>query len=414
MRFVDNVDEREFQLFNEEQPVGHALQSPEWGKFKSRGEWKYQLVGVRQDNQLIAAAMVLRRRLPLGMSIFYVPRGFVMDYRQSQVLAFMTNQLVGYCKKQKGILLTIDPCIVLQERTLEGQIVADGISHHALVKELKELGYRHKGDSVDFEGIQPRFVFQLPLDRPLVDIQKNFHHKTRYNIRVADRKGVRVYEGKEDDLVEFHRIMEVTGKRDGFITRPLSYFRDMYQELAPTGRMKLYMAKYDISKALETTEQAIDKEQGKANSDDKRILKLQTEKEELVKLKEQYPEGLLVSGTILLINGKKAWYLYGASDNLYRNVMANYKIQWAMIQEAYQAGCQVYDFRGISGDLNPDNPLYGLYRFKKGFNGQMVEYIGEFDYPIRPFFYYLWEWLLPKVKKWMQLTRSRRVNDKKS
>ena len=73
------------------------------------------------------------------------------------------------------------------------------------------------------------------------------------------------------------------------------------------------------------------------------------------------------------------WYLYGASSNEYRNVMPNYLLQWEMIKWAIERGARVYDFRGVSGDLSEDNPLYGLYRFKRGFNGEFTEFIGEMD-----------------------------------
>ena len=109
--------------------------------------------------------------------------------------------------------------------------------------------------------------------------------------------------------------------------------------------------------------------------------------------------GIIVSGAILLISKKTGCYLYGASDNVYRNLMPNYLLQWEMIQYSMNRGCTLYDFRGISGDLNPDNHLYGLYRFKRGFNGEFVEYIGEFDLVISKFYFFLWEMLLPKIKK---------------
>ena len=90
-------------------------------------------------------------------------------------------------------------------------------------------------------------------------------------------------------------------------------------------------------------------------------------------------QGQVISATLALILGKKTWYLYGASSNDYRNVMPNYLIQWEMIRWAQEQGCTVYDFRGVSGDLDESNPLYGLYRFKKGFNGDLIEFVGDWD-----------------------------------
>ena len=96
-----------------------------------------------------------------------------------------------------------------------------------------------------------------------------------------------------------------------------------------------------------------------------------------------------------MISGDKAWYLYGASSNRHRNLMPNYLIQWEMIRWAREQGCTLYDFRGVSGDLNEDNPLYGLYRFKKGFGGEFTEFIGEWDQIYSPVFYWLFNHVLP-------------------
>ena len=97
-----------------------------------------------------------------------------------------------------------------------------------------------------------------------------------------------------------------------------------------------------------------------------------------------YLDGQPISGTIASQYGDKTWYMYGASSNEHRNVMPNYLLQWEMIRWAIAGGCRIYDFRGVSGDLSPDNPLYGLYRFKKGFNGDFCEFCGQFTMIYKP------------------------------
>lgn len=400
MKLITNLSQEKFAKFNETHPYGQILQAEEWGMFKSKGEWTYELVGLEDKEKLVGASMLLKRKLPVVNSyMFYASRGFVCDYSNPTLVRKFTELLTDYVKKNKGMMLKIDPCVVYQQRDVDGELVEGGYDNKALVRHLKELGYRHKGITLDFDGVQPRFVYKLPLDRPLDDLMKNFHHKTRYNIKLATKKGVEIYEGSRDDLKEFTRIMEITGERDSFITRPLSYFQDMYDTLNPAGKCKLYIAKYNVAKALEISLKNLESEQRKKKPDENRIVKLTKEQDELNELVINHPEGVIVSGTIMLINGKNACYLYGASDNLYRNVMPNYLIQWQMIQDAYNMGCTMYDFRGISGDRSPDNHLYGLYRFKRGFTGEFVEYIGEFDYITNKTFYWLYEWGLPRFKK---------------
>ncbi|MCT4545374.1 MAG: aminoacyltransferase [Vallitalea sp.] len=401
MKFVTHIDEKRFTDFNEKHPNGHALQSIEWGELKSIGEWTRELVGLEDDNgELIAGAMVLRRKLPvLSKFILYAPRGYVLDYNDIKLIKEFTEKIKQYAKKTKAIFVKIDPCIIYKERTIDGDIKEDGIDNTKLIESMKSMGYAHKGTNLDFEGIQPRFVFKLDIDKEKEKLLKSFHHKTRYNIRLAEKKDVEIYEGDLNDLKDFERIMRVTGARDGFITRPLKYFEDMYKTMEKQGKMKLFMAKYNVIKALEKAEIDLDKEINSKKPNEDRIKKLQKEIPKMKDLAKQNKDGIVVSGAIILINGKKAWYLYGASDNLYRNIMPNYLLQWEMIKYSMDRGCTLYDFRGISGNLDPNHHLYGLYRFKKGFNGDFVEYIGEFDLVVNRFFYNLWEFWLPKFKK---------------
>ena len=132
-------------------------------------------------------------------------------------------------------------------------------------------------------------------------------------------------------------MMLETGVRDGFVVRDREYFSNMLKNLGDKAR--LYMA---------------------------------------------YSGDIPIAGTLAILYGDKVWYLYGASSNKYRNFMPNYLLQWSMIKWAIESGCRIYDFRGVSGDISEDNPLYGLYRFKKGFNGDFCEFVGEFDYVFKP------------------------------
>lgn len=407
MKLIRHLDHNRYRQWNDEHVYGQILQSESWGQFKSLGAWNYELLGMEDDKgNLVAACMMLKRKLPGPIGyMFYASRGFVLDYHNSRVIEQFTELIREYAKKEKAVMVKIDPCVKYRQYDKDGVLVEGGFNHQQIIDTIKALGYKHKGITLDFDGIQPRFVYQLDIDKPLDELLKSFHHKTRYNIKLATKKGVEIYEGNRDDLVEFERIMRVTGERDGFITRPLSYFETMYDTMHPQGQLKLYMAKYNIAKALEISKVALEKETQKTKKDENRINKLTKEVCELEILVKENPESIIVSGTIMLINGKKACYLYGASDNLYRNIMPNYLIQWQMIQDAHELGCTLYDFRGISGDLSEDNHLYGLFRFKKGFSGEFVEYIGEFDLVIRPLMYNLFEWGLPKLKSLIKKIR---------
>ncbi|ADL07071.1 lipid II:glycine glycyltransferase FemX [Thermosediminibacter oceani] len=336
MDFIINGDPSKYTKFVETHPKGHVLQTLEWAKVKE-DNWRPIYVTVEEKGAVKASMLLLLRQLPMiRKNIIYSPRGPVCDMHDFDTLKFLMDNVRKLARKNNAIMLKIDPDISIKD-----QIVANN---------LKKLGFKQNMEALNFEGIQPRFVFRLDITPSLEELLMSFHPKTRYNIRLAQRRGVKIRIGKREDLKEFHRIMEITGLRDGFVVRSLDYFEKMYDSLEPRGYLELALAEY---------------------------------------------EGKTIAGIICLFCGTKCWYLYGASSNEHRNVMPNYLLQWEMIKRAKERGCTLYDFRGVSGDLNPDNPLYGLYRFKKGFNGEFTEFIGEFDMVLSPFWYTVWQKGIP-------------------
>ncbi|MCX5779568.1 MAG: peptidoglycan bridge formation glycyltransferase FemA/FemB family protein, partial [Firmicutes bacterium] len=208
----------------------------------------------------------------------------------------------------------------------------------------------------DFEGVQPAFVFQLDIRPAASQLLANMHAKTRYNIKLAQKKGVtiRTAIGKVD-LPAFYTILQETAQRDQFLIRGYEYFEMIWDQMVENGLAQIFLAEY---------------------------------------------QGQVISATLALILGRKTWYLYGASSNDYRNVMPNYLIQWEMILWAQAQGCEIYDFRGVSGDMDESNPLYGLYRFKKGFNGELIEFVGDWDRVYSPSLYFAWTRILPRYRQW--------------
>lgn len=328
-------------------------QSAEWGKVKE--SWKNEVVLAEDENgKIIGSISVLIRKIPIFGNLMYSARGPVCDIHDKQVMSELTQGLRELAKKEKAFVLKIEPDIE---------------SNDKLFREIaEENGFKIKDDAKNFsEEIQPRYVFRLNIKNKTEDeVFENFHSKTRYNVRLATKKGVEIKIGTREDLKEFHKIMIETGTRDGFIVRPLSYFEKMYDELAPE-HMKLLMA---------------------------------------------YHEGQAIAGIILIMYGNKTWYLYGASSNSHRNLMPNYLLQWEGIKSAIASGHDMYDFRGVSGVVDESHPQYGLYRFKKGFGADFTEFIGEIYIPFKPIIYRLYK-ISEKVYKEIVLSdRKTKKQDK--
>ncbi len=319
---IDNIQEYENFVWNH--PKGHFMQSYKWGKVKDNWVWK--AVISRDDEGKIRGTMaVLIRKLPgMPYTLMYSGRGPVCDVHDPEVIKELLEGAKIIAKQHKSYVLKIDPDVLSEDESFK--------------KIMEDLGFKLLIGGKNFEGIQPQYVFRLTTTgKTEEDLMQLFSSKTRYNIRLADRKGVEVKICGKEALPDFSRIMLETGVRDGFVTRPQEYFEKLMDALGDSAR--LYMAFLD-----------------------------------------EKP----IAGTLAIHYGNKVWYLYGASSNEYRNVMPNYKLQWNMILWALEKNCDIYDFRGVSGDIDESNPLYGLYRFKKGFNGDFCEFVGEYNYVFKP------------------------------
>ncbi|MCL1918806.1 MAG: aminoacyltransferase [Peptococcaceae bacterium] len=332
----DEAEHKEkFNAFVAEHPKGHCMQLWEWGDIKGRTGWKpWRLLVEVIDSPLstVAAMTMLERRLPVvGAPIFYAPRGPVADIHDAKLLNMIWAAVRAKAEERGAILFKVDPDVPSEDTEFTGL--------------LKKAGFKFLETGKNFEGIQPRYVFRLDIRPSEEELLKAMHQKTRYNVRLAQKKGVTIRRGAREDLPAFYEVLKETTERDNFLVRSLAYFEDMYDTLAPGGFAELFIGEYD---------------------------------------------GKVVAGTFAMRTGEKVWYVYGASSNSYRNVMPNYLIQWEMIRWAKELGCTLYDFRGVSGDLSEDNPLYGLYKFKKGFNGVFTEFMGEWDLVYRPVMYRMW------------------------
>ncbi len=315
----------EYDRFVEGHPCGHFMQSRMWGRLKTHWEWDAVLVRDDITGAILGSLALLTRKVPgLPYTIMYGCRGPVCDRSDAKVVSQLIEGAKCLAKEKKAYLLKLDPDVLA--------------SDHKFIDTLVSLGFTPPTNNRNFEGIQPRFVFRLNVaGRTEENLLNSFEAKTRYNIRLARRKGVEVKVCGKEAVPAFSKIMDETGKRDGFVVRPASYLERLLDCLGEHAR--LYMAYYN-----------------------------------------EQP----VAGSIAIWFGNKVWYLYGASSNASRNVMPNYLLQWEMIRWALEKGCEIYDFRGVSGDLSPENPLYGLYRFKKGFGGDFTEFAGEFDMILKP------------------------------
>lgn len=336
---VGSDNHEEFEAFVRMHPKGHLQQTWEWSKQKSY--WLFQGIVVRDESKEIKGVMsVLIRRIPLTpWTLMYAARGPVCDIHDREMLACLLEGAKKLNKKHRSYVLKLDPDVTFDETEF--------------MKHMEGLGFVLAPKALNFENIQPQYVMRLDIEgKTEEEVMAMFKPKTRYNIRLAVKKGVEVKICGKEAVDDFYRIMIETGARDRFMIRPAQYFSNMLDNLGED--VRLYMAYYG---------------------------------------------GQAIAGTIAAKLGDKVWYLYGASSNDHRSLMPNYLLQWQMIRWAIENHCKLYDFKGISGDRSEENHLYGLYRFKSGFNAVFTEFVGEYRYIFRPMAFRFVETALPVARK---------------
>lgn len=330
---VKIIDEKLKSEWNEfvKSSNGSILQAFEWGEVKSGPDWKPIRIAVFDSDKIVAGVQILVRSFLFKKTVFYSPRGPVLDYSNEKILGLLMKFVSQLAKKKNAVFWRIDP-----------PLEKNNASNIFTKNSFREVGF----------NIQPETTIYLDLTKDVDDLLKSFAEKTRYNIRLSFRKGV-VVEDMSDDrgLDIFYDLYVPTAKRDKFLIHPKSYYQKIKQQLISNDLGKIFIA-------------------------------FITEKSGVKKA---------IGSVFLFTFGKKVWYMYGASSAEHRNVMPNHALHFSVIKWAKENGYGIYDLWGIPANPKPSEPLWGVYRFKKGFNGRRVQYIGTFDYVFSPFFYLIFE-----------------------
>jgi peptidoglycan pentaglycine glycine transferase (the first glycine) len=338
-------------------PNPHPLQSWAWGAFKARWGWSAAplLLHVHDEpdgRPPLAAALVLKRKLPtLPFSILYVPKGPILDYNHPQLRRVAVAQLEQIAQLERAIFVKIDPDVIHSWGLEDERRSPIGAK---FIEELQARGWRFSDDQIQF-----RNTVEIDLTRSEDDLLAEMKQKTRYNIRLAGRREVETRLGGPADFPTIVEMYMETAGRDGFAVRPADYYLDAWRTLYEAGLAQPILAEYG---------------------------------------------GQPLGAVIVVRYGRRAIYMYGASTDFERQRMPNYLLQWEAIRWSKAQGCEVYDFWGAPDDFVESDPLWGVWRFKAGFNGQVVRHIGAWDYPARPFWYWLYSVVIPK---YLDFLRSR-------
>lgn len=303
---IVELEKKEYNDFAASQKQSQFLQSWEWGEFQRSAGNKVIRLGIRDDNGLKLAFSLIKKSMPLNKAYFYCPR-LGIKYLSGEELAQVFEEIEKIAKEEKVVFLRFEP-----------RTKFNALSGRFMIKK-----------TID---VQPAKTLILDLQNSEEDILKAMHQKTRYNIRLSNKKGVKVVEAGLERFDEFWKLMQETKTRDQFRLHERDYYFGMLKTLRNNRdglRVKLYFGEY---------------------------------------------EGGVAAANLVAFFGDMATYMHGASSNEHRNIMAPFALQWEVIKQAKAQGYKYYDFFGIDEKKWP-----GVTRFKTGFGGETIEYPGVYD-----------------------------------
>jgi lipid II:glycine glycyltransferase (peptidoglycan interpeptide bridge formation enzyme) len=354
-------------------PNPQFLQTYEWGQVKAKYGWRPLYVVWTADqfivandqlpitDNCVAAALILKRQIirsgfAARLSVLYSPKGPLLDWTDESLRERVLNDLQSFAKKQRAIFLKCDPDVVLGTGIpgSEGDVPEN--NGQVVMSELKRTGWRYSSDQIQF-----RNTVLIDLNPTEDAMLARMKQKTRYNIRLAEKKGVVLRVGTLEDLSMLYKMYAETSLRDGFVIRDEGYYKTVWT---------LFI------KSDEPTCEPIIAE----------------------------VDGEPVAAIFVFYFVGRAYYVYGMSRNVHREKMPTYHLQWEAIKRAKARGCRVYDLWGAPEVFDESDSMWGVYRFKEGLGGQVVRTLGAYDFAPNPVWYKMYSEIIPRV---LDVMRSR-------
>lgn len=357
-------------------PDPHFLQTYEWGQVKAKygwsplyavwdadGKWKVEsdLNLLSTFHSPVAATLILKRQVirngfAARLSILYSPKGPLLDWTNESLRNRVLNDLQSFAKRQGAIFFKMDPDIVLGTGVPGGEEDVPENSGQVVLSELKRRGWEYSSDQIQF-----RNTVLIDLNPTEEEMLARMKQKTRYNIRLAERKGVSLRVGKLEDLGMLFKMYAETSVRDGFVIRDEGYYKTVWT---------LFM-----------------------NSSEPTCEPLIAE-----------VDGEPIAAIFVFYFARRAYYVYGMSRDVHREKMPNYLLQWEAMKRAKAKGCTVHDLWGAPEYFDESDSMWGVYRFKEGLGGQVVRTLGAWDFAPSPLWYKMYSEVIPRV---LDMMRSR-------
>lgn len=402
---IVELNEEQFRSYARFHSNRNYFQTVEFANMYELYGYKKLYVGLVDDNNnLVAASLMLLNKIK-NYNYAYAPRGFLIDYEDTQLLKIFTTMLKNYLKKIKIVFVKIDPRIVYKKYDKQLNIIYDKKN---IIKDLADLDYIHLGFNTYFESVNSRYEVISSDFSGIKDAYNKLSRNVKRSIIENSKMGVTIHQGDASNVDLFYNIIKKKTKNN------LTYYKNYFKYFnTEDNKIELYFAKINTETYVNNYRFLVNKEinnnnlinskmqdvnsKKTKNLFDKKILSDHLLQEynnklvEAIKLYKDYPNGLIVGTCAVIVNNKEVYFLIDGYVPELKDIHTSYSLKWEIIKKYINLGYKVFNLGEITGNFsNEDNKYYGLYFSKMGFDGNVYEYPGEFDLVVNKFMYKLY------------------------
>lgn len=369
----------------------HFLQSLSWGEFSKvkRNLTPYYLGLVNENNELVAATLLLEKRLPLNFCCLYAPKGFVLDYNKKDILKELTKKIITFTKKKKAILVKINPEIIKKTTTNLGKIVKND-NYDEIFNYFKTLGFKVKKNTTT----QDKYTFRIDLTQSMEDIENNFSKSINKKIAKSKKLDTEVVIGTKNDIHELYNLIvnTNTNNQNKSIINDEDYYETLYEIFNGNKNSKatLFLGKIHFNKTIKVLEKDLKSINNQisilpidnlSKSAREKLNRLTEQKENILNeidnyknYKKEYGNDLTLCAQLIIEYNDKAWVIYSKNSNILKETYVDYNTYYENIKYCKEKGLKT---------------LEQYEKNDKSFGGDCIEFMNELDYVTNKLMYFI-------------------------
>lgn len=393
----------EFDGFTEQFSSGSIYQTSEYGYVMNNNNFDMLILGLVDQNNAIYAATLLLIEKGMVFKYAYAPRGFLIDYNNYGLLETFTKLIKKYCSKRDIIAIKLSPEIV--RFTYDGKKKIPNMNYEQIFSNLKKLNYFHFGYNHFFEGLRPRFVAKVDLQKPYYEVFGSMKKNYRTKIRSAALKGVKIYRGDERHINYLFLNENITEQKTKYYQDCFYFFKSKnmiefyYAKLDTEQYLKHIKSKYDYYEKLsaEVNQKMIDNA-GKSSDKllNKKLVvdhKFDKYKKDLVratKLLREHPEGIIAASAMIIKFRDEVYVIRDCYNKDIKDTNPKQLLMWKLLEKFSKQGFHYLNLGGLTEVELPNNPYHGLNHSKMNYGSQVYEYIGDLELVTNQALYFMY------------------------